>query len=375
MVLTLVPDCWSAVASAQDEAYVLDFIHMTGPLAGWAVTAIREPGPNALLHTIDGGAHWEDVTPPGLLGVSRPAVLTAGIAWLEASTLLHTTDGGRTWRDFGRPPLFRASGNRTLFLADGMLDFIDARNGWRMMGAGAPGREEVYIHRTADGGATWVPVSYTTTIDETRGLPLAGTKTGITFLNATTGWVTGRQPGCDHAFLFATRDGGHTWRRLRLSLPPQVTSHWNGYTMAPQFFSARDGVLPMVVSYSAQGEYCEDGKQIVVFYVTRDGGATWLATSPVEAHGGPAWSFADLDHGWVLGDGVLYRAANGGRRWAAIPLPSEFGDIRQLDFVSPQTGWAVRGSLRTLKTTPSSLLKTTDGGQTWVPVAYTVSRR
>ncbi|HLW47727.1 MAG TPA: hypothetical protein VKW09_08165 [bacterium] len=373
-ILTLIAGCLPGLASAQDEADALDFIRMTGPLAGWAATAIREPGPNMLLRTTDGGVHWDDVTPPGAPGVSRPAVLTDLTAWLESSTLLQTSDAGRTWRSLGPLPMFRARGNGALFPVRGALDFIDERNGWRMMSAGTAGSEEVDIHRTADGGATWVQVARATPADESSGLPFGGNKSGITFLSATAGWVTGYQPGCGHTYLFATRDGGHTWRRQRLPLPARV-KRWNGSTTSPMFFTARDGVLPVSLSYSVGNEYCEDGKTVVVIYVTRDGGATWTATTPVDGHGAPVWSFVDLAHGWIAGAGVLYRTADGGRRWTALPLPADFADIHQLDFVSPQVGWAVRGSVWTLKRTPGSLLKTVDGGHTWAPVAYTVSHR
>jgi photosystem II stability/assembly factor-like uncharacterized protein len=372
-VLTLLPACGLVLASAPDEAADLSFIHMMGPLAGWAVTAIREPGPNMLLHTDDGGVHWDDVTPPGSSGVSQPAVLTPLVAWVEGSTLLQTIDGGRTWQSLGAPPMFRARGNGALFPVAGTLDFIDPHNGWRMMGARIPGREEIYIHQTTDGGAKWVQIAYAGSGDERSGLPFAGHKAGITFLNTSTGWVTGYEPGCGHTYLFITRDGGRSWRPQGVPLPRQVRSQWNGATMPPVFFSVRDGVLPVAISYSVKDEYCEDGRTAVVFYMTHDGGATWIGTAPVDVAGAPAWSFADMTHGWVVGEGVQYRTVDGGRLWTTLPLAADFADIYQLDFISPQVGWAVRGSLWSLKRAPGSLLKTLDGGRTWAPVAYTVS--
>lgn len=374
VILTLVPHCGSVPASAQGEAHALDFIHMIGPLAGWAVTATREPDVNELLHTTDGGAHWKNVTPPGLSSVEEPAVLTSLMAWVESSTLLQTIDGGRSWRSLGPLPMFRTLGNPTPFSVEGKLDFIDAHNGWRMMGVGALGSEEVYIHRTMDGGATWEQVTYATSGDERSGLPFGGSKGGMTFLNTTTGWVTGYTAGCDYTYLFVTHDAGHTWRQQHLPLPPQVTSHWNDYTMPPTFFSAREGILPVFLSYSIKNEYCEQGNRVVVFYVTHDGGTTWTYTTPVAVRGTPPSSFADMNHGWMTEGDVLYLTTDGGRRWSRVLLPSSFGDIKQLDFISAQIGWAVRGPAWTLKRTPPFLLKTLDGGHRWAPVAYTISR-
>ncbi len=375
IILTLAARYWSSFASAQAEPHALDFIHMTGPLAGWAVTVPREPDTNELLHTSDGGVHWVDVTPPGSSSVAAPAVLTSRVAWVESSTLLQTIDGGRTWRSLGPLPMFRTLGNPTPFPVEGTLDFIDAHNGWRMMGVGAAGSEEVYIHRTTDSGATWVKVTYTTSGDEASGLPFGGNKTGITFMNATTGWVTGYSVGCDHTYLFVTHNGGQTWRPQRFPLPPQVTSDWNDYTMPPTFFSARDGILPIFLSYSVKDEYCEHGRTVAVFYVTHDGGATWTYTTPVEVRAAPAWSFADMRHGWVTEGNILYHTKDGGHRWTKVLLPPAFADVKQLDFISPQVGWAVRGPVWTLKRTPPSLLKTVDGGHTWVPATYTISHR
>jgi photosystem II stability/assembly factor-like uncharacterized protein len=362
-------------ASGPDEADDLSLIRMMGPLAGWAVTAIREPGPNRLLHTNDGGAHWDDVTPQAAAyGVSRPALLTPLIAWIEGPALLQTADGGHTWQSVGPLPMFRARGNSALFPAGGLLDFIDPRNGWRMTGAAAGENEEVYLHRTADGGASWAQIAYAANGDERSGLPFAGAKAGITFVDAATGWVTGSGSGCGRTYLYASRDGGRTWRPQPLPLPRRVRSRWNASTQPPVFFSIRDGVLPVSVAYAVKDESCEAGQRVIVFYATHDGGATWTASTPVMGRGVAAWSFADMSHGWALGESALYRTTDGGRQWTLLPLPPEFADIHELDFISPQVGWAVRGSMWTLKQTPGSFLKTVDGGQTWAPVAYTVSR-
>ena len=353
----------------------LDFIHMTGPQTGWASTGMDE-----VLRTSDGGIHWTDVSPRGSVG--QPTVLTSLIAWVQsctppgsimpkACTLLSTADGGSTWKDMGPLPTFREKWNATPFALGGALSFADARHGWVMIGLGAAGSMDVDINRTADGGHTWVKVASDDSRDERSGLPFGGDKSDITFLNPMTGWVTGYIVGCDRGtYLFVSHDGGRTWGREELPVPAQVTSLRNEETMAPTFFSARDGVLPVSISYAG---YCETGKEItvIVFYMTHDGGATWVYTTPVTLMPGnrrPPSSFADMSHGWITEGSVLYRTIDGGRTWSRLPLPLAFSHMKQLDFVSPSAGWATRS-------TAPFLLKTVDGGQTWMPVDYRISPR
>jgi len=287
-------------------------------------------------------------------------VLTASIAWVESCTpltaatkrceLLHTVDGGRTWEELARLPY--PAGN---------FEFIDTRHGWLMITTPAAGSETTWIHQTTDGGRTWVEVASATHRNQGSGLPFGGDKRGIAFLNSTTGWVAGYTVGCDYgAYLFVTHDGGRTWRQQKLPLLPQVTSHWNESTAPPMFFSARDGVLPVFVSYSIKNEYCERGKRVVVFYVTHDGGATWTYTTPITVNGLFSSSFADMNHGWVTEGNVLHLTRDGGRQWSTILLPPAFADMRRLDFISAQVGWATR-------LTAPFLLKTVDGGRTWAP--------
>ena len=349
-------------------------IHMTGPLAGWAFRVPQERGDIAVLHTADGGVHWANVTPPASQDIFEPAVLTATIAWVESCAplkvvgtgamksckLLHTVDSGRNWTELGRLPS-----------PEGDFAFIDTRRGWLMITTPVAGSENTWIHRTLDGGHTWVEVASATYRSEASGLPFGGGKSGIVFLNPTTGWVTGYTVGCNFGtYFFATHDSGRTWRQQKLPVPAGITSDRNESAMPPIFLSTRDGVLPVSISYAIKNEYCESGRTVVVFYATHDGGTTWKYTTPVVVKAGinaPPSSFADMNHGWVTQGNVLYKTADGGRRWTQILLPPAFADIQQLDFISPKAGWATR------ETAPF-LLKTVDGGQMWVPVDYTISR-
>jgi photosystem II stability/assembly factor-like uncharacterized protein len=82
---------------------------------------------------------------------------------------------------------------------------------------------------------------------------------------------------------------------------------------------------------------------------------------------GSVWDFLTMQQGWVVGANgtTLNETSDGGQHWTAIPASANFQNISQLDFVSAQEGWAI--------STPASaapvLLKTMDGGHTWVQVS------
>lgn len=358
------------------QTHVHFLIHMTGPVEGWAFREPLERGEKELLRTADGGRHWRNVTPPTSFGqdIFEPSVLTSRITWVElcrprrvvgtgavnSCELVHTVDGGRNWKHLASLPN-----------PEGSLAFIDARHGWLMIATPAAGSENTWIHRTTDGGRTWVEVASATYRSQASGLPFGGDKSDIAFVTSMAGWVTGYTVGCNFGtYLYVTHNGGQTWRQQKLPVPTQMAAHRNESTTGPTFFSARDGVLPVSISFSVKDEYCEGGKTVSIFYATHDGGVTWKYTTPVMVRSGnrkPPASFADMNHGWVTEGNTLFRTTNGGLQWTSIPLPSAFVNIKHLDFVSPRLGWATR------ETAPF-LLKTVDGGHTWAPLPFTISR-
>jgi photosystem II stability/assembly factor-like uncharacterized protein len=246
------------------------------------------------------------------------------------------------------------------------MTFIDAQHGWMLVGkANAEGPAEIVsVLRTTDGGKTWLNLATALPGDTTPPghLPYGGQKTGIRFVNASNGWVTGTVFANGLAWLYVTHDGGSTWNQQTLPLPPNVSPS-QLWIQPPTFFSATDGLLPIRFSDSLTNR-----DMAAVFYVTHDGGTTWRSTTPVSAALSSS-DFLDMQQGWLTDGTSLFVTGNGGQHWAKLTPSANFTRITLLDFVSQTTGWAIShpgaGS--------SFLLKTTDGGQTWTQITPEIS--
>ena len=122
---------------------------------------------------------------------------------------------------------------------------------------------------------------------------------------------------------------------------------------------------------------CGDGRLLH----TTDGGQVWDIINPfpsdtVERFSDPslAMSWIGNSHGWVIGSigsldeprgAVIYYTTNFGQQWQKKVLSTEVGMMGiQIQFVDQNTGWAL---LFNFITSTATSLKTTDGGNTWVP--------
>ena len=338
-------------------------LHMIDATTGWALAG------KVVLLTSDGGMHWKDVTPPGysLTSGSVLDALTASQAWIaipesnnSATRILRTTDGGQSWHSATIPT--GQSGTRVA-----QITFVNAQDGWILANRGGAITAEVAsIYRTTDGGKTWVNVANAlaaSTDGPAPGhLPFGGAKSGISFLNASTGWITGTVLVPGLTWLFVTHDGGSTWNQQKLLLPSGLPSGQLSLR-PPLFFSATEGILPVSFSNSASG-----ASIATVIYTTHDGGASWNSTTPVPA-ALSAVDFSDMQHGWVTDGTTLYVTNDGGQHWTKMAPGSNFKRVTQLHFVSSSEGWAIGGQG---KGAPF-LFKTTDGGQTWTPLTSTLS--
>jgi photosystem II stability/assembly factor-like uncharacterized protein len=326
---------------------------MIDTMTGWALSE------HAVLRTTDGGIHWKNVSPPKTT-VTRNSIAefrTASMAWLAipqaqatSTQILHTTDGGTTWQQATIQAAFPRQ-----------FTFIDSQRGWLLTGWRQTGgaAESVSVFRTTDGGKSWTKVADALFADATPPghLQYGGQKSGIRFLNATTGWVTGTVVVPSIPLLYTTHDGGSSWYQQSLLMPPGVSSAQLSI-ISPTFFSTTDGILPVIFS-----EITTERHIATDIYVTHNGGKTWQSTALLPI-GLSVFDFVDTQHGWASDGTTLYMTSDGGNHWIKLSPNKSFKNISLLDFVSNTVGWAISSA----PSMPSSLLKTIDGGRTWTVV-------
>ena len=327
---------WEAPVVAADgpaskRLYCADF------LSADQGVAVGADGAEAV--TTDGGAHWTVVAPYGLVPWSlndvqartwRDVWAVGGLDERFPNTVLHTLDGGATWDQVG---VGTAAGNSLE-----AVDFVDAGHGWIL------GRDGVALH-TANGGASW----QAQTVDGGRtgggwfGLDMAdaghgvavGWKWGsfmheplVSYTTDGSTWQAAAVPGAgggehlnavamadaahavgvgSNATIIYTTDGGDVWTRLT-TLPQAVKD------AAVEF----EGVC--VLSPTRWWVSGSDGTVLV----TSDGGATWADRSLPLPAGTNEWDtyvhdveFVDAGTGWAAVRGTVYQTTDGGLTWAA----------------------------------------------------------
>jgi len=220
------------------------------------------------------------------------------------------------------------------YFADVFL--VDTLRGWAVGSGGA-------IYATNDGGITWVPQASGTTADLKK----------VFFLNANVGFVGGYS-----RTLVKTADGGMTWQPTTVVEIPETGASIRGI----QFTNALTGFL-------LSSESGKNGRVLK----TVDGGNTWTTVHYVANEEFNAFSF-NGSNGVVVGSSaaVLYYTTDGGQTWTKAPTPSLGGftytrsDIRAVHLFTPLVGYAVGWGSSAAGLQPSILLKTTNGGASWV---------
>jgi photosystem II stability/assembly factor-like uncharacterized protein len=267
-----------------------------------------------LQRTSDGGLTWAAIAPPAGLSIKSLFFVDSlrGFAGAYRTPLktdttlsgvvLTTSDGGRSWSEISGQP-------------GGVphnLHFFDLKNGLALLSSSAKGSNAwistVFLARTADGGATWTQV---------KGPEPAQTgAAGLEFVDARFAYFAGNK-----GLIYRTLDGGKTWKPVETGLDQvlsvQFTDPQHGFayghnkllrttdggatwTVAAErlvdffhFFSPLEGISIQAI------EVCGYGNHLVrdnAFFITRDGGATWINGNASRNFSLKRIFFLDKDH-------------------------------------------------------------------------------
>jgi photosystem II stability/assembly factor-like uncharacterized protein len=281
-------------------------------------------------------AIWEPVNYPDDLELNgvffvtdREGWITGGKDALHGGVILHTGDGGDHWEvQVGDPE----SSDRAFH----GLRFIDPTHGWATQTTGSDERllhttdgvhwqlagkiKEHYadyqftsdssgvalhsanIYATGDGGRSWDAVFQCRSKAEVNGLTreVDCEWVRLQFLTPQTGYAIGKARGghLDLVFVARTDDGGQSWNL--------ITSPVTGRPEDAFFIDEKTGYI--------RTGYPDTGQ----LFKTTDGGATWqgLAGSP-----GSRISFADPEVGWAVYLHKISFTSNGGERWSSRQYP------------------------------------------------------
>lgn len=320
-------------------APTLRSMYMLDASNGWAL------GEQDVLRTYDGGQTWYSVLPESMPPSGFFPSTTKGWVISNAYEIARTTNGGSSWTRYSTP------------FNQGYLHFVDDNIGYVLQITGAAmQKQSVVLYKTTDGGATWT-LNYNndpTVPGSSNTLPLGGHKNGMVFNTATTGWVGGDTPLVGSIYLYKTTDSGITWVQQSLPVPAGYESAYV-ITTAPKFFGANDGILPVWMGLGI-------GMRDLFLYITHDGGNTWTP-SPAFARNAEHTDIISMSNtiSWDWAN-IFHVTSNGGNAWTTVTPNVTFGDgFRELDFVSPTTGWARLQE----SDGHTALYRTTDGGSTW----------
>jgi photosystem II stability/assembly factor-like uncharacterized protein len=106
----------------------------------------------------------------------------------------------------------------------------------------------------------------------------------------------------------------------------------------------------------------------ITYCASANGGANWSCSASIDSiFDGPTF-FANDHDGWVGGgeispnvEGWVHVSTDGGHTWSGRTLDGPW-PIRELRFITPQTGWAAGGNIYS---NVGGIYFSADGGQTW----------
>lgn len=370
------------------------------PGNGWALTS-DFPDRSApcqscfnerLYWTSNAGQTWRDITPPRATTQELSIIffLDASHGWvvrvdpnvdgydsegnvIDCGTHLFVTrNGGKSWKDIlvRSPHVSNKSSGSTMVLSE--IDFVDSRHGWARWSWAEMHSYSNALLESTDGGHTWKRLP-----DPPGGGPMD-------FASVKHGWIIGEpkvpEIGVhfpDHNTLWATDDGGKSWRSIPLPVPMEAPApnDSNQRTLSLESLkrkSESEGMLTGSVCLSDGTGQCQQFGAI-----THDGGLTWRF-SRIEGQSAVA-AFVGTHIVWVsstsgsktmtiqTGEKTI-SSTLGGSSWLPGNASGTFIDDQNGWFTfSPRWGGQLAALQRfTFAVSPEvDMFATTDGGKTF----------
>lgn len=318
-------DTWTMQAGDTDET--LRGVFFTDTDTGTIV------GHNGLImQTTDGGDNWLDRA-SGTTEILRDVYFTdadTGTAVGDNCTILRTTDGGNTW-------IVQDNINGWCPSSFFSVSFANPARGV-IVGIGGMG---AFVQLTTNGGASWEQLNIVPWDWELLGVSLADTMIG-----AAVGGAYSYDWHIWSSVIEHTVDGGYTWS----------TS-----TYPVDQVRLRDVAFADAENGTAVG----DGGHIVR---TTDGGAKWVRQTSGTIYSLHGISLVDADTGTAVGDGgTILRTTDGGSTWTVQTRGVSLNHhLNGISFGDANTATAVGGA--------GTIVRTTDGGATWVEQTSNASK-
>ena len=270
---------------------------------------------------------WRQLAPPPSANLTRYA-WAVGIA----GTIEATTDGGAHW-------VKQTSGTSRIITG---IAFADTLHGWavayRDTAYRLPPRELVLS--TTDGGARWGRETVST---------IAGALTRVACVDTQHVWVGGSEPAASGgAVIYASSDGGTTWRRQYLASP----GGWG------------NGIYGLAFADPLHGWAVTGSGHILG---TTDGGNHWAVQTTVARLTPSGVACSDAQHCWVVGMGTthpsLLATTDGGASWHSASTPKAMSDTEAVLTDGP--GGLLLGGMGRRGPTLDNICMSANGGLSW----------
>ena len=217
--------------------------------------------------------------------------------------------------------------------------FINDSTGWII---GSDG----FIKKTTNAGLDWLQQSSNTNL----------TLKSVRFFDENRGWICG-----ENGLILKTTNGGQNWFELTSGTTNQLTD-----------IHFCDSSCGYAVGYSG------------TILKTTNGGTSWFSQSSDPTYDLYSTDFVDALIGYAVGGDFrvfgynykILKTTDGGLNWVEKPIPGDYqswSSLNTVEFVDANTGWigcGVGGDIG-----EGSILKTTDGGETWTEQNFSLLKK